>query len=236
MQKPASPSPQARGAAATRRRPRGRSPRPASRLPQLNTAVTDCSYASGETIYAQGDRADRIYEVVAGMVRTVCTTRDGRRVVHDFFVPGDVFGLAGARTHASTAEAVVDSRLKHCERVSAERLALVDEAAATTLWSWLTRGIEHATARASLLAHSDAREKVMGFLLEMADRLNAEQRFELAMSRYDIADYLGLSSETVSRAFTALRARGMIALEGRRVVMLEPMAQRRAVRAAEASD
>ena len=123
------------------------------------------------------------------------------------------------------------SRLRHCERASAQSSAFVDRAAAAALWWWMARNLERAAARGPLLARGDAHEKVQSFLFEMADRLNAGPRVELAMSRYDIADYLGLSSETVSRTFTALRARGLIALEGRTVVMLKPMAQRRAERA-----
>jgi CRP-like cAMP-binding protein len=200
-------------------------------LSRLNTALAHRRCAPGETIYVEGDAAQRIYEVVGGLIRTVRTARDGRRMVDAFFVPGDVFGLTGESVHASTAEAVVRSRLRHCERASAQSSAFVDRAAAAALWSWMARNLERAAARGPLLARGDAHEKVQSFLFEMADRLNAGPRVELAMSRYDIADYLGLSSETVSRTFTALRARGLIALEGRTVVMLEPMAQRRAERA-----
>ena len=205
--------------------------RTAPGLSQLNTALVHRRCAPGDTIYAEGDAAQRIYEVVGGLIRTVRTARDGRRMVDAFFVPGDVFGLTGESAYASTAEAVVGSRLRHCERASAQSSAFVDRAAATALWSWMARNLERAAARGPQLARGDAHEKVQSFLFEMADRLNAGPRVELAMSRYDIADYLGLSSETVSRTFTALRARGLIALEGRTVVMLEPMAQRRAQRA-----
>jgi CRP-like cAMP-binding protein len=213
------------------RPPDGGLGRHASRLGRLDAPVGFCSYSTGETVYAEGDAAERIYEVVSGMVRTVRSTSDGRRIVDGFFVPGDVFGLSGERAYASTAEVVVDCRLEHCERASVERLALVDRTAAMTLWSWLTRGVEHAAARAPLLTRGHAREKVVAFLFEMADRLGAERRVDLPMSRYDIADYIGLSSETVSRIFTILRNHGMIALEGRTVVMQEPMIRRRAPRA-----
>lgn len=204
--------------------------RPVSGLRRLNTALAQSSWAPGEAIYTEGDAAERIYEVMAGMVRTVRTTRDGRRMIDAFFVPGDVFGLTGETAHASTAEAVVECRLKQCDRASAERSAVTDRSAAGALWSWLARSLEQAAARAPLLARGDAHEKVQAFLFEMADRLNAGRRLELPMSRYDIADYVGLSSETVSRTFTALRTCGMIALEGRTVVMLDPMARRRAAR------
>jgi CRP-like cAMP-binding protein len=205
--------------------------RPASRFGRLDAPISFCDCAPGDIVYAEGDAAERIYEVVSGMVRTVRSTSEGRRIVDGFFVPGDVFGLSGERTYASTAEAVVDCRLEQCERACVERLALVDRTAAMTLWSWLTRGVEHTAAHAPLLARGDAQEKVVAFIFEMADRLGADRRVELRMSRDDIADYMGLSSETVSRIFAVLRAGGMIALEGRTVVMQGPMLRRRAGRA-----
>jgi CRP/FNR family nitrogen fixation transcriptional regulator len=197
-------------------------------LARLKIAVGLRRYRAGETVYLEGAPAERVYEVVAGLVRTVRSPKGGRRVVDDFFVPGDVFGLSGERTHDSAAEAVVDTRLRHCERAALERLALVDQGAAATLWSWLACSVQRAAARAPLLACGDPREKLQAFLFEMADRLDADGRVELAMSRSDMADHLGLSSETVSRTFAALSAQGLIALEGRTAIILEPMARRRA--------
>ena len=179
------------------------------------------AFAEGDTIYAQEDAAQFIYEVVEGMVRTARLGTDGRRIVHGFFVPGDIFGIEPNGAHACSAETVCATRIASCDRSQIERRALADRAVATEFWSCLLKSVEQAGAHMSLLARATAVEKIAHFLLEMAERMSASRRFALPMSRYDIADYLGLSSETVSRAFTALRDRQLIATEGRSVTILK---------------
>ncbi len=177
-----------------------------------------------ETIYRQDQPVGFLYEVVIGLVRTVRLAADGRRTVQAFFVPGDVFGLEHGERHLCSAEAVGETRVARCERRALESRALGEEAAARTLWSWMTLAAERAQAR---LVWAGAVEKVSAFLVEMAERTAADRRLDLAMSRYDIADYLGLSSETVSRTFTALRHHGVIAINGRTIHLLRPDELRR---------
>jgi CRP-like cAMP-binding protein len=179
------------------------------------------AFAEGDTIYAQEGAAQFIYEVIEGMVRTARLGTDGRRIVHGFFVPGDIFGIEPNGAHACSAETVCPTRIASCERSQIERRALADQAVATAFWSCLLKSAEQAGAHMSLLARATAVEKIAHFLLEMAERISANCRLALPMSRYDIADYLGLSSETVSRAFTALRERQLIATEGRSVTILK---------------
>ncbi|HEX4741644.1 MAG TPA: helix-turn-helix domain-containing protein [Caulobacteraceae bacterium] len=179
------------------------------------------AFAEGDTIYAQGGAAQFIYEVIEGMVRTARLGTDGQRIVHGFFVPGDVFGIEPNGAHACSAETVCPTRIASCERSQIERRALADQAVATAFWSCLLKSAEQAGAHMSLLARATAVEKIAHFLLEMGGRMSANRRLALPMSRYDIADYLGLSSETVSRAFTALRERQLIATEGRSVTILK---------------
>jgi CRP-like cAMP-binding protein len=184
-------------------------------------------FAEGDTIYAQEDAAEYLYEVIEGMVRTARLETDGRRIVHAFFMPGDVFGLERNGAHSCSAETVCAARVACCERSQIERRALADRTVATEFWACLLNSTERAGAHMSLLARGTAIEKIAHFLLEMAERMSGNLRFALPMSRYDIADYLGLSSETVSRAFTALRERRLIATEGRAVTILRPDALRR---------
>ena len=176
-----------------------------------------------ETIYRQDQPVGFLYEVVIGLVRAVRLAADGRRVVQDFFVPGDVFGLEHGERHLCAAEAVGETRVARCERRALDR-ALGEEAAARPLWSWMTLAAERAQA---WLVCAGAVEKVSAFLVEMAERTAADRRLDLAMSRYDIADYLGLSSETVSRTFTALRHRGVIVINGQTIRLLRPDELRR---------
>jgi CRP-like cAMP-binding protein len=189
-------------------------------LARMAPVFPPTAFAEGDTIYAQEDTAEYVYEVVQGVVRTARLGVDGRRIVHGFFVPGDIFGLEPNGSRACSAETVCPARIASCERCEIERRALADRAVATEFWSCLLKSAEQAGAHMSLLARSTAVEKIAHFILEMAQRMSATGRVALPMSRYDIADYLGLSSETVSRAFTALRDRRLIATEGRAVTIL----------------
>jgi CRP-like cAMP-binding protein len=177
-------------------------------------------FSSGATLYAQGDAGDFVYEVVAGMVRTINVSRDGKRVVRGFHLSGELFGMERAQLHASSAEAVSDTRVLRCSRSRLDALAGSDAQVATELWSWLLRMAERAEDL-SVLGRASAAEKLAYFLIDLA------RRIELPMSRTDIGDYLGLSSETVSRAFTILRRKGLIATHRRYVTLLDPGALRR---------
>jgi CRP-like cAMP-binding protein len=194
-----------------------------SRLGGLVALPPASWFAAGATICDQGENA-YVCEVIEGMARTAQVTGDGRRVVNGFFGPGEVFGFAALGVGACAGEAVCDSVVARCARGSLESRALVDPGAARQLWAWLTQENARTAARLSLLAHGSALEKIAHFLLEMAERLGGKTRVVLPMSRYDIGDYLGLASETVSRTFTVLRERGLVATEGRAVVLLRPEA------------
>jgi len=183
------------------------------------------TYGPGEPVYAEEDSADFFYEVMGGIVRTLHLGRDGRRTLYGFFVPGEVFGFEKRDVHRCSAEAVGDVIVARYERAYLERVALVDRTVAQ-LWDWLAGSSEHATARIDLLARGNALEKIAHFLREIALRTESGDRMNLPMSRYDIGDYLGLSSETVSRTFTALRRRGVIVVEGRSVKVLKAGALR----------
>ncbi len=201
-------------------------PRPSS-LARFSAAATPVEVNAGEVIYAQDQAARFVYEVVQGMVRTARLTDEGRRVVHGFFAPGEVFGISPNGANACSAEAVCDAVLARCERAALESIALVDPVAARQVWAWMLLDRERSAARLSLLAYGSALQKMAHFLLEMAQQLGQPDRMQLPMSRYDIADYVGLSSETVSRTFTIMRDRGLVAADGRSVALLKPDALRR---------
>ncbi|MDB5461577.1 MAG: Crp/Fnr family transcriptional regulator [Caulobacteraceae bacterium] len=189
--------------------------------------VSVLAFAPEETIYAQEQDAEFIYEVILGVVRTVKLSPDGRRLVQSFVMPGEVFGLEHAERHGTSAEAVNEVWLMRCERGVVQSPALADERAPSELWALMLLAAESARDRWAFLARASAMEKVAFFLLEMTERAAAADRLDLAMSRYDIADYLGLTSETVSRTLTQLRQRGSIAIEGRSIRLLRPADLRR---------
>jgi CRP-like cAMP-binding protein len=178
------------------------------------------SRSPGATIYAQSDPAEFIYQVASGVVRTITVHRDGRRIVHGFHLPGEIFGLEREKIHHCSAEAVCEAELVQCPASRLNALADIDKDAARELWMSLLVSRDRTAERFMYVLHGTAFEKLAYFLIDLAWRTQSSRRIELPMSRYDIADYLGLSSETVSRTFTTLRSRGLISTRGRQVRLL----------------
>ncbi|RJF93608.1 helix-turn-helix domain-containing protein [Sphingomonas cavernae] len=160
------------------------------------------SYAKGEVLYRQDDRADCWFEVVSGIVRTCRLYPDGRRQLMGFFYPGDAFGVDHDFYKAS-GEAVTDKVLA---RRHLSRDALIDDAA-------LHRALKSAEDCIFLLGHRTAAERLAAFLLAFGERTGAQVCITLPMSRCDIADYLGLTIETVSRTMSDFVRRGLVALD-----------------------
>lgn len=175
----------------------------------------------GGTIYAQEDAARFVYQVASGAVRTVTPRSDGRRVVHGFHLRGEIFGLERGPQYRRWAEAICETRLVQCPRAHIERAAGDDAEMARALRLWLLLDRDQTAERSACLMYGSAFEKLSYFLLELASRTQAPGPLQLPMSRYDIADYLGLSSETVSRTFSVFRNRGLIATRGRQVTLLD---------------
>lgn len=174
----------------------------------------------GATIYAQSEPAEFIYQIVSGVVRTITLHRDGRRIVHGFHLPGEIFGLEREKIHHCSAEAVCETQLVQCPASRLNVLAETDNDAARELWMSLLISRDRTAERFMYVIYGTAFEKLAYFLIDLAWRTQSGVRIELPMSRYDIADYLGLSSETVSRTFTVLRSRGLISTKGRQVRLL----------------
>jgi CRP-like cAMP-binding protein len=170
-----------------------------------------------QEVFGEGEPADHVYKVVRGGVRAFRTLSDGRRQICDFYLPGDVFGVEPGSEHRVTAEALTDSVL-----VAARRGALRpdDGAAAQHLWALAMEELRRSQDHALTLGRRSAGERVASFLVEMADRVGDGASVELPMSRQDMADYLGLTIETVSRSLTQLQVSGLIRLAGLRSILL----------------
>jgi CRP/FNR family nitrogen fixation transcriptional regulator len=177
-------------------------------------------YARDSEIYGEGEDAEYVYQVASGAVRTYTILSDGRRQIGAFYLPGDVFGLEISEEHELSAEAVCNCTVYVIKRSSLlAGLAGRDSGIAQALWSLTARELQRARKHMLLLVRS-AQERVASFLLEMADRTNAAGAVELPMPRRDIADYLGLTIETVSRALTQLEGQAAIAMPSARCVQL----------------
>jgi CRP/FNR family nitrogen fixation transcriptional regulator len=176
-------------------------------------------YARNTEIFGEGDTAEYLYKVVSGTIRIYKILSDGRRQIGGFYLSGDVFGLELGDEHTLSAEAVTDTKVLVVKRSTLVALAARDATFARELYQLTARELRRAQERILLLIKS-AQERVVSFLLEMTARAPAGDAIELPMSRQDIADYLGLTIETVSRTLTSLESAATIEVPTSRRIVL----------------
>jgi CRP/FNR family nitrogen fixation transcriptional regulator len=176
-------------------------------------------FARNTEIYGDREPADHLYKVISGTVRTCRTLIDGRRQIGAFYLPGDMFGLESRPERAFSAEAVVDTVALVANRTSVDSIAAGDSGMARQLWALMGHELQRTQDHLYLLIKT-APERVASFLLEMAKRLGSSDEVELSMSRQDVADYLGLTIETVSRTLTQLEHAAVISLPASRRIVL----------------
>jgi CRP/FNR family nitrogen fixation transcriptional regulator len=186
------------------------------------------SYAAGETVYGQEDVGDYWYRLADGAARKCTLASDGRRQIVDFLMPGDLFGFhAGSRQDCSVECITSDTTVVRFQRQQMESLMESDPHVARQVREIAFASIDRMQSRMILLGRSRALERVCGFLIEIASRaqLETEGIVGLPMSRYDIADYLAIAVETVSRSLTTLRSKQVIAfLDTRHFRIVNPRA------------
>ena len=188
-------------------------------IDQMDLMGASMSFARNAEIYGENEPADYLYKVVSGAVRTYKIFEDGRRQIGAFYFPGELFGLELGNEHEFSAEAIDNSVILVVKRSALVALANRDHDMARQLWSF-TAGELQRVQKHMLLFVRRAEERVACFLLEMAGRLASAEAMDLPMSRQDIADYLGLTIETVSRTLTQLETKAAIALpKSRRIVL-----------------
>jgi len=186
---------------------------------QMQLMGAAMSYSRNTEIFGENEPADYLYKVVSGTVRTYKILSDGRRQIGGFYLPGDIFGLEFADEHTLSAEAITDAKVLVIKRSALAALAGCDAAVARELFALTGRELRRVQDRVLLLVKS-AQERVASFLLEMAERAPAGNAIELPMSRQDIADYLGLTIETVSRTLTSLESVAAIEVSTSRRIVL----------------
>jgi CRP-like cAMP-binding protein len=188
------------------------------------------SFARNAEIFGEKEPSDYFYKVISGAVRTYKVLIDGRRQIAAFYLPGDIFGLEAGDEYAFSAEAITDAKVLVIKRSVVVSLAAQDSEVARQLWALAGRELQR-TRNHVLLLIKTAPERVASFLLEMAERIQcsaSSDEVELPMSRQDVADYLGLTIETVSRILTRLESASAIALlTTKRIVLLNPAVLRR---------
>jgi CRP-like cAMP-binding protein len=165
------------------------------------------------TLFYEGDAADCYYKLVSGAARSCKLLPDGRRHITDFFLAGDFIGFHALDTHGCTAEAVTDAALVRYDRRVVDALVARSPRVGKSLLARVCAELSEARSRMLMLGRMNARERLASFLLGMAARNRRElcDTIPLPMTRSDIGDYLGLTTETVCRTLAQLRKAGMIA-------------------------
>jgi CRP/FNR family transcriptional regulator len=197
-------------------------------------------FAQGEALFWQGDAAAHVFEVVSGALRTVHVMSDGRRVITGFLFPGDVVGVSLRNRYLTTVEAIAPTQVRRLGRhrfeAAVDRYPDLRDQRIERLGDEMTAAQEQVV----LLARKTAEERVASFLRSLARRnggtLRPGQQIPLPMTRLDMADYLGLTIETVSRVMTRLTARGIIGPAGRHEIAIQRPAALAAIAMDEADE
>lgn len=185
-------------------------------LNRLNEIVGTVRMESHETLFSEGDTATSMFNVTSGTVKLYKLMPDGRRQITGFLSAGDFVGLSVNETYAYSVEAVGPTSLCRFPRKQLERLLEEFPKLQRRLFGLASNELAAAQDQMLLLGRKTAKEKIASFMLSLSDKAarrgQPDNPIRVAMSRADIADYLGLTTETVSRTFTTLKATGVIRL------------------------
>jgi len=189
------------------------------KVDDIDLIGTDVAFARNAQIYGEGDPSPCLYKITSGLARCYRMNPEGRRQIVAFYLPGDLFGFEIADHHTLSVETVIDSRVCIIRKNVLVNAMSRDDGASHELWLNISREIGRGQEHI-LQFGKPARARVASFLLEMAQRVSNENTNTLAISRQDIADYLDLRIETVSRTMTRLAQAGAIAPSSRRSVTI----------------
>jgi CRP-like cAMP-binding protein len=186
------------------------------------------NFGRNAEIFAEGESAGYVYKLVSGVVRISQLLPDGRRQISAFHLPGDMFGFEADDIHHASAEAIVPVKVI-AFKWHGLLTATVSSRFVHELLNRTMIGLRQTQDHLLLLGRKNALERLAAFLLEMARRSGDDDVIDLPMPRHDIADYLGLTLETVSRMFAELKEAGIVRLESARRVHLVDMAKLKAM-------
>ena len=198
---------------------------------RLVAIMTTIEVAPHGAIFDEADPADYVFNVTGGAVKIYKLLPDGRRQITGFLLPGDFLGLTHKDAYAYSAEALVTTKLCRFPRWKLEGLLDEMPKLEQRLLGMASHELAAAQDQMMLLGRKSACERVVSFLLMMSNaairRGKPGDPVGLPMNRNDIADYLGLTIETVSRSFTQLRKQKLIELlDEKQVRLLKPEALR----------
>lgn len=195
-------------------------------LAKLLTFATTVPLRSGQTLFAEGDPAKVLYTITRGAMMIYKMTSDGRRQITGFLFKGDLLGLTLAGRYAYSAEAITKCALYRYPILKVQELVRRYPAIEQRLCRITRQELVEAQEQMLLLGRKSARERVASFLLKLArqsaDRGHAESEIFVPMTRAMIGDYVGLTTETVSRTLAEFRRDGLLTTSnGHKVQLLD---------------
>lgn len=190
---------------------------PDNDLSALHAIGMQARFARNETIFSDGDDADYTYKVVSGMVRLCKMMSDGRRQIAEFLLPGDFFGFEWLDAYSMTAEALSNVVVVRYPRSRLDVLREESPDVQRRLMTLLSHDLWAAQNHLVMLGRQTAKERVASFILALAERVGAKDGdvLDIPMGRQDIADYLGLTIETVCRAISELKRNHLLSIPNR---------------------
>jgi len=182
---------------------------------------------AGERVYTEGDKVIALFMVQSGAVRACRHGRDGRRQIDAFYREGDMIGLENGACYSHSAEALCDTIVAPHPPYGAGTTPDGDGVSRAVL-AHAMAALARAQAHVVLLGHRTAGAKLSVFLLDWAGALSAPGKVTLPMPRHDIADYLGITAETVSRELHEMQRQGLVKLlSSRQILLADPAGLRR---------
>jgi CRP/FNR family transcriptional regulator len=181
-----------------------------------------------EVLFWEGDAAEHLFEIVGGCLRLYKLMADGRRAITGFMFPGEILGVSFRDRYLFTAEAVGEVKLRRYPRAQMHANLARMPGLSREVLAMACDELSAAQDQMLLLGRKTAPERIASFLIAAAKRMSRDdvpaREIELPMARLDIADFLGLTIETVSRVLTKLKNEGIIALPSPHHVSLRQMA------------
>jgi CRP/FNR family transcriptional regulator, anaerobic regulatory protein len=192
-------------------------------LLELQKLAVQVRLGAGKTIFSEGELADSVFGLSQGFVRLYKLLPDGRRQVLTFALPGDFLGMPLASRHSHSADAIGEIAVSRFSRVELTSLIRSSSNLMRLLMEFAARELEMAQDQLLLIGKGSAEEKVAIFLVSWRSRLARHTAFSesipLPMPRQDIADYLGLTLETISRTLTKFEQRNAIRIVPKGVLL-----------------
>jgi CRP-like cAMP-binding protein len=199
-------------------------------LSALDSLGTVCQFGQNETIFNEGDELQSSYKIVSGAVRLSRITEDGRRQIVEFRGPGEFIGFEWVGHYALSAEAVRDVTAVRYVRTRVDRMLEQHADARDSIMALIREELRAAHEHLVTLGCQSAKERVSTFLLQLAHRAKANDgdTIKIELGRQDMADYLGLTLETISRTLSEFKRIGAISLPERRQIVICSKAKLRA--------